>query len=404
MSRGPQVLYVCHRFPWITQSFTSREVALLRAHGVDVEVLAFKRPTGPLDEQSRSLLEITHVVPAPWTRAFLAVVARVAVRRPAGFLRLVALGLGSRYLSHTDARLRARGLLDVLRGAYAAGAFRGVSHFHAEFADNACTAAMAAAELSGRTFSFKSHSSFNPQALERKSEHASLVVLENEFDRRRYFARVPADRLFLNRGGVVLAESPPREDGGAALRVLCVGTLQEKKGQLVLVAALSQLAARGIEFSATLVGSGPLEGRIRAEVAAAGLEGRVRLQPYLPHDEVLALYAEHDVFALPCVVAANADRDGLPNVLIEAAAAGCVIVSTPVSGIPELVEDGASGLLVPERDPMALADALERLAADPALRDRLRRGARAVVSERFDLARNVAELAAQLRRLAAPPG
>lgn len=404
MSRVPQVLYVCHRFPWVTQSFTSREVALLRANGVEVEVLAFKRPTGPLDEQSRSLLEITHVVPPLWTRAFLAAVVRVAARRPVALLRLVGVGLGSRHLSHTSMRLRARGLLDVLRGAYAAGAFGGVRHFHAEFADNACTAAMAAAELAGRTFSFKSHSSFNPQALERKRERASLIVLENEFDRGKYFAHVPPHKLFLNRGGVVLAEAPAREDGGHTLRVLCVGTLQEKKGQQVLVAALSQLAVRGVEFSATLVGSGPLEGRIRAEVAAEGLQGRVRLEPYLPHDEVLALYAEHDVFALPCVVAADADRDGLPNVLIEAGSAGCVLVSTSVSGIPELIEDGTSGLLVPERDVTALADALERLSRDPALRDRLRRGARSVVSERFDLERNVAELAAQLRRLAATPG
>lgn len=392
--RAPRVLYVCHTFPWVTQSFTVREVALLRAHGLDVGVLAFRRPTGLMDAQAEALLDLTHYVAPLSSVRFLAAVLRSALRRPVAFGRLVAFGLSARYERRSSLGLRVRGVLDILRGAYAADAFPDVGHFHAEFADNACTAALAAAELRGCTFSFKSHSSFNPQGLDHKAERAAFIALENEFDCDFFFGDVrPRSKLFLNRGGVLIGDNDPQPVTPTdVLRILCVATLQEKKGQLYLVEAIRLLVERGIDCRCTLIGSGPLEHAIRSAVQAAGLEEVITIEPYLPHADVVALYAQHDVFALPCVVAANGDRDGLPNVLVEAAAAGCVVVSCAVSGIPELIEDDRSGLLVPERDARALADALERLADDD-LRRRLSAGGQQVVRERFDLARNVAELA-----------
>jgi colanic acid/amylovoran biosynthesis glycosyltransferase len=393
--RGPRVLYVCHTFPWVTQSFTVREVALLRAHSLDVGVLAFRRPTELLDAQAEALLELTHYVPRLSSGRFLAAVLRSALRRPAVFMRLVAFGLSARHERRSSLGLRLRGVLDVLRGAYAGEAFPDTAHFHAEFADNACTAALAAAELLGRTFSFKSHSSFNPQGLDQKAERAAFIALENEFDGDFFFADVrPRSKLFLNRGGAPIAnDESQRVSEGDVLRILCVGTLQEKKGQLYLVEAIRLLVERGVDCRCTLIGSGPLEEAIRSAVRAASLEDVITIEPYLPHADLVALYAQHDVFALPCVVAVNGDRDGLPNVLIEAAAAGCVLVSSAVSGISELIENDRSGLLVPERDAHTLADVLELVADDRNLRRRLRAGAFQVIRERFDLGRNVADLA-----------
>jgi colanic acid/amylovoran biosynthesis glycosyltransferase len=390
-----RILYVCHTFPWVTQSFTVREVALLRSRGVDVEVLAFHRPEGLMDEQATALLKITHFVPPALSRAFLLGVARAAIRRPKAFARLVAIGFGSSYLIDTTLRGRMRGIFDIMRGAFAAVALPAATQFHAELADNACTAAMAASELSGKPFTFKSHSSFNPQALGRKASGASFIALASEFDAGFFFPGVPPSKLFVNRGGVLQQEQRPARvvDTPDLLRVLSVGTLQEKKGQIVLIEALRILTQRDVPVTCTMVGSGPLEATIRKRLNAAGLRDAVSLTPYRPHAEVKKLYSEHDVFALPCVVAANGDRDGLPAVLIEAAAAGCIPVSCAVSGIPELVDDGKTGLLVPERDPAALADALERLARDAALRSLLRQGCLRIIRERFDLERNVADLA-----------
>ena len=402
---APRLLYLCHTFPWVTQSFTVREVALLRENGLEVEVLAFHRPGDLMDAQAQALLPITHFVPPVLSAAFMRPVLKSVAARPLAFARLLSVGLGSSYRVHTTLAGRARGALDVLRGAYAVGSFPGVRHFHAEFADNACTAAMAAAELANTGFSFKSHSSFNPQALDRKARRATFIALENEFDASFFFADVkPPSKLFLNRGGVVGDVSGPTRDAPGPIRLLCIGTLQEKKGQRVLVEALRLLVQRGVQFECTIVGSGPLEQDLREAVAAGGLTDAVELVGYRPHAETLELYAQHDVFVLPCVVAANQDRDGLPNVLIEAAAAGCVVVSTAVSGIPELIEHGRSGLLVPERDAAALADALESLAADPLLRERLRQGGFDVLRERFDLERNAAALARKFAEVSSAPG
>lgn len=394
------LVYVCQMFPWVTQAFTVREVRLLREEGLDLEVASFRRPADALmDAGARELAAATTFLPSPATLEAWLPLLRALGRRPLRSVRLLLEAVLSRGLVRTTARLRARGVLAVARGAWLAERFSDARLFHAEFADEAAGAAMAAAALAGVRFSFKSHSSFNPQQLGRKARRAAFVAVENAFDRDHYFAELPDERVLVNRGGVLLdgpPPDPPRVESGE-LRILSVGTLQEKKGHRHLVAALRLLRERSVGFRCLVVGSGPLERELREAIDASGLSELVTLEPYRPHAELLRLYAEHDVFALPCVVTPDGDRDGIPNVLVEAAAAGCALVSTPVSGIPELVEDAASGLLVPERDEQALAHALERLAEDPELRRTLVAGADAILRERFDLRQNVTELAERFR-------
>jgi glycosyltransferase involved in cell wall biosynthesis len=393
-----RLVYVCQTFPWLTQTFTVREVRLLREEGVDVHVASFRRPPAELmDATTRELLEVTSFLPAPGTLAAFAPLARAIRSQPRRVGRLLWYALQARGLVQTSLRLRLRSVLAVARGAWIAEHFSSAQLFHAEFADEAATAAMAAAELTDAQFSFKSHSSYNPQQLERKMDRAAFIAVENEFDRNYYFAWAPDARILVNRSGIVVgpAGAEPRAEPGDELCILSVGTLQEKKGHRYLLGALKLLQQRGVPFRCLIVGSGPLERELRA--IARELGDRVTIDPYRPHGEVLALYRQYEILALPCVVTDDGDRDGLPNVLIEAAAAGCVLVSSPVSAIPELIEDGVSGLLVPERDEVALADALERLAGDSVLRGRLVAGAERIVRERFDLRRNVAELADRFR-------
>ncbi len=396
VANGNRVVYVCQTFPWVTQSFTVREVSALLDEGVDVRVVSFRRPDESLiDVAARRLVPLTTYLPAPQDSVLLAPFVRMLRRNPRTLLREAHVGVRSPGLVTTTPAMRMRALLAVIRAAWIAEHCPDAGIFHAEFPDEAATAAMVAAELSGRPFSFKSHASFNPTQLARKARKAAFVATESEFTRTRYFGDLPDDRVLVNRGGVTLGARVRRHTSAGPLRILCVGTLQEKKGQLHLVGALRRLRERGVPFSCLFLGNGPLERRLVEQVAADGLETEVIFRSYLPHDQVERLYTEHDVVVAPAVVASDGDRDGLPAVLIEAAAAGCALVSTAVSGIPELVEDGTSGLVVPQRDEDALADALARLAADPALRQRLGAGARAIVGERFDLRWNVAELAAR---------
>ena len=178
------------------------------------------------------------------------------------------------------------------------------------------------------------------------------------------------------------AERPPR--------IAAVGRLVEKKGFMDLVEACAILRDRGLAFCCEIVGTGPLEPALQAQVQRLGLQGRVQLLGPRPRSEVIEHMRGAAVLAAPCVVAADGDRDGLPTVLLEAMALGTPCVSTEVTGIPELLLPSEAGLAVPEHDPPALAAALERLLADADLRVRLARHARRRVEAEFDIRRTAA--------------
>jgi glycosyltransferase involved in cell wall biosynthesis len=162
-----------------------------------------------------------------------------------------------------------------------------------------------------------------------------------------------------------------------------VGRLREKKGFATLIEACARLAKQGVGFACEIVGYGPDAARLQASIDAHGLSRHVRLLGKLTHEQLIQRYQAASVFALPCQIAADGDRDGIPNVLLEAMATELPVVSTDVSGIPEVVTHGRTGLIVPPQDAPALAEALAELLADRGLRMRLGRAARATVVKRF---------------------
>jgi glycosyltransferase involved in cell wall biosynthesis len=149
------------------------------------------------------------------------------------------------------------------------------------------------------------------------------------------------------------------------------------------------------------VGDGPQRDELRSLIGHLDLADRVILTGPQPFPEVVRRYRQASVFVLPCIVTDEGDRDGIPNVILEAMASGLPVVSTPVSGIPEVVRDGETGLVVPERDPAAIADAVQRLAGEPALASAIATRASELVRAEFDLERNVGRLLEQFRAVAA---
>jgi len=150
-------------------------------------------------------------------------------------------------------------------------------------------------------------------------------------------------------------------------------------------------------FRCEIYGGGPMREELERMVCAAGLEPRTWFHGARPQDEIVAAYARASVFALAPVVLSDGDRDGIPNVLVEAMASGAPVVSTRISGIPELIEDGTNGILVEPGDVAALAEAITRLLFDPQLASRLGAAGRRTVEREFDLvvnSRRVAELLA----------
>jgi len=165
-----------------------------------------------------------------------------------------------------------------------------------------------------------------------------------------------------------------------------------------LIAAADILRSRGRCFQVEIIGEGPLRQSLETQIKQLDLSGHVKLVGSQPHDSVCRAYERASVFALPCVVAADGDRDGIPNVLPEAMACGVPVVATPVSGIPEMIESEQQGLLVLPNNPANLADALERLLTQPELCGRLARAARYRVVNHFSLERGATRLLALFQR------
>jgi glycosyltransferase involved in cell wall biosynthesis len=179
------------------------------------------------------------------------------------------------------------------------------------------------------------------------------------------------DRFAAGPGGAGAEES--RRDGSDPanpVRLLSVGRAVEKKGYDILLSALAALPA-GLNWHLTHIGGGPLRPALESQARELGLAARIGWQGAQAQAEVLACYRGADLFVLASRIAGDGDRDGLPNVLMEAQSQGLACLSTRIAAIPELITDGETGVLVPADDPPALTAALARLIADPDKRHRL---------------------------------
>jgi len=281
---------------------------------------------------------------------------------------------------------------------------------HAQFASVTATVAWMLAELVGLSLSISCHArdiwtseaSLLPEKL-RESEFVT-VCTQAGYDRLQgAYPLAVGPKLHLVRHGVDVTEFHPsaRQPQEPPL-VLAVGRLVEKKGFDVLLRAAAELRERRLEFGLSIAGEGPLRPRLEAMVADLGLAGTVALEGALPMEEVRALYGRAAVFVAPSVVAGDGDRDGLPNVLLEAGAMGLPIVAAATSAIPELIVDGETGLLVEPRNVSQLADRIAQVLADPALAASLGTAARAAVAAAYVLDRNAALLEALFRQVASP--
>ncbi len=277
---------------------------------------------------------------------------------------------------------------------------RGITHVHAHFGSVATTVARLAARLADVPYSFTAHAKdifheeVDDEDLRRKLEDAAAVVTVSDFNldhlRSTYGAAAQGVRRVYN--GLDLARFPYADPGERPPVVAAVGRLVEKKGFDDLLDAVALLVRDDVPVRLDLVGTGPCEQELAAQVQRLGLAGHVRMLGALPQGRVREVVQAAAVFAAPCVVASDGNRDGLPTVLLEAMALGTPSIGTPVTGIPEVLRDGETGLLVPQRDPAALAAALRSVLADGGLRRRLAVSARALVEQEFDVHRQAAQL------------
>lgn len=414
-----EIAYVLKGFPRLSETFIASEIYRLEQQGMPLRLFVI-RPTEekvrhPMVDRIQATPEylpsagsVSNIPVSHWLALygsiFFPTLRRVAAHYPLGVSYAASFAFGQAVRARQTLRSWPQKI--YLKEFFQAVALAErlihvprVRHLHAHFCHSATTVTWLASMITGLPFSFTAHAkdiydeSLNPAGLlRRKLDAAQFVVTcteANHHHLRRLGSSTPIHRIY---HGVnvdfsrllanQMIESPFTVKSS---RILGVGRVVAKKGFDTFVEACGLLHRRALSFSGVIAGEDGEHGTIvRQRIADLGLSEYFRFTGPLGQDQLYQEYRQASVFCLPCRVLDNGDRDGIPNVLMEAMACGLPVVTTNVSGIPELVTHKVNGLLVPPDDPIALAEALDRLHNDPMLAPRLGRAARATVQNHFD--------------------
>lgn len=384
MRRQSSILYLASRLPSRSETFVYREVIALRNLGIKVVTASVRAPETGLGDDELERMALSSMVVYKGAPAvfgdFCAEIARDASRTLRTVFRAIHDSLHRYGLS--PARL-AKTLVHAVSGISLARRLRGsgVRRIHAHMAHVPTSIAMYASMHGRIPFSFTGHGADlfrDALLLERKLARASHVVCISEWHRG-FYSRVyqrPVGDYPLVRCGVDFRNwavagagtgAPPAR-GQPIPMILSVARLVPKKGVHVLVRALARMRDRSVAFRAVVAGDGAELQNLKTLALGCGVAGCIEWTGAIDHSKVAGLIRESTVFALPCVIAKDGDRDGIPVALMEAMAAGVPCVSTDFPAIRELIEDGVSGRLVPPEDPVALAQAISDFINDPSLR------------------------------------
>lgn len=402
-----RVAYLVNQYPRNSHSFIRREIRAVEAQGVEVLRFSIRPLAEELStEEDRQELKRTEILLSGGGLRLLGAALGAVVTRPAKLARALALAirLGRRsdrgVLRHLAYLAEACLLLGRVRAA-------GVAHVHAHFGTNSATVALLCRVLGGPPFSFTVH---GPEEFDRpeslglgvKAHHAAFVVAVSSFGRAqlcRWTATEDWAKLRVVHCGVDGAFlRAPRTPVPAAPRLVCVARLGEQKGHPVLLEAAERLAAEEPAFELVLAGDGPLRAQIEARVRSAGLQGRVRVTGWASGDQVRDEILASRALVLPSFA------EGLPVVLMEALALGRPVVTTAIAGIPELVQDGVTGWLVPAGSSEDLAVAMRAvLRAAPAELEAMGAAGAKRVAARHDADTEAGRLVLLFREAAGAP-
>lgn len=400
-----RIAYLCNRYPAVSLAFILREVRALRRLGVDVQTFAIRRafPDHLLSAADREEYARTFAVLPPDLGGLARAHLTAAGLHPLRYLGTLGLAL----------RLRPRGL----RGAvwqvfYFAEAMviwrecarRGITHIHAQFANVATDVALLASHFGGGgdgdwSWSFTLHGpvefyDISQSRLPEKLRRARFVACISDFARSQAMAFLDPEqwhKLHVVHCGVDPDVFRPALPPGGSVRdgelhVLNVGRLIDLKGQALLLEALVAVRERGVRARLTIVGDGPTRPALEALAARLGISAHVTFAGAVGQDEIARFYADADIFCLPSFA------EGIPVVLMEAMAMEIPVIATRIAGIPELVGDGLSGLVVAPGRSDRIAEALQTLAEDADLRRAMGEAGRAKVIAEFDVARSAGQL------------
>jgi len=401
-------LYLWH-FPLLSQTFVQREIEALKRAGLAVLVIADdKENTAQLSESVLALRRETRYLLPIDANAWHRYRKQFLRKHPLRYLNLLLYVVFHRYGASKAFR---DDLAVFQRAVVLAGVLKeeGITHLHAPWSDRCAFIGLVAARLLGVTYSVQArahdlHRRQHQYALREKFTHASFIITNSEYNNayiQTLLRRRDRRKVHTVYEGIDLEQFQPgqkNENHGHGLTLLSVARLIEEKGLVVLLKACKILQERGCLFHCHIIGGPEFPTytdyylTLKKLHKVLGLQDCVTFLGALPFAEVMRHYRTADIFVLPCVVAKDGGRDVSPNSLIEAMAMELPVISTTISALPEIVEDGVSGLLFPSHDAPALAEAVVRLAGDSSLRRRLGKHAREKVDRQFNIANNFGQL------------
>ena len=390
----------------IGQPWVATELQVMQRYRIPWVLHAMRASGRPLfeSERVRSFARSTKVLyPISSTRLLLAaLVAPFLFRR-----QFCSALLNALFGKRESLRARIAGIAHFFVACHWARTLRDqeISHIHSQWIHSCGTIGMYGAWLLNVPFSFTGHAVdlFRDRAaLEDKIRRAAFIVCISTFHREFYLSHgARPEQLILAYCGVDVSHFQPKGRqvrAGEPVRILSSGRLVEKKGFRYLIEACRLLSNRGEQYECTIAGSGPLEETLREQVFELGLSDRITVTGKPITQETLPEFMRSgDIYCLPCVWASDGDVDGLPQMLMEAMACGLPVISTPVTGTPDLVIDGETGLLVQSKNAEQLADALYTLLRDRELRQRLAHQGRAFVTEQFNIKTSLDALVGKFR-------
>jgi colanic acid/amylovoran biosynthesis glycosyltransferase len=389
-SSGLRIGYMTGQYPRATDTFIQREVAALRGRGVFVQTFSIRKPAskenvGP--EQQAEGASTFYVLPARFSAALRAHF-RLLLGKPRRYLLSLKTALTVRPAGLKALVWQAAYFVEAGVVADRVAALQ-LAHLHNHFSNSSCSVAMLAAQLGGFTFSFTMHGPaefYEPKywRIDEKIRRALFVACISNFCRSQ--AMVFAPRAFWEKLHIVHCGVNPADfDSGSdrtdaqAMRLLFVGRLAGVKGLPILLDAVARLRQSHPRLKLTVAGDGPDGEMLKDQSKRLGIEANVDFVGYQSQQQVRELLFNTDVFVMASFA------EGVPVVLMEAMAARVPVVATQIAGVPELVENGVSGLLVPPGDAVALASKIDRLLHDKELRAELGRAGREKVSRDFNL-------------------
>jgi glycosyltransferase involved in cell wall biosynthesis len=385
--------YLFERFPSFGQTFCYREVAELDRQDIAPPIFSIRNPRDepPQDWDTRIVERVQYL---PEEQELLEDVRRASKKRK----------LNPEIVAALDEWGRRTDFLRLYQAVYVGLRLRemGIDHVHAHFAGMAARTAFWINKFFSITFSFTAHANdiFTPRnfeiGLDKLVDAARAIVTETDYAAQFLRERFPhrADRVHRIYNGLDLGEFDRAHFLSAQPLIVAVGRLIPKKGFSDLIRACSLLAERGKSFQCEIIGEGPLEDELRAEIERLGLQDRVTLSGAKPQSQIRRCLSTANVFVLASVIDAKGGMDNLPTVIMEAMATGLPVISTNIGGIPEMVVEHKTGFLVQPSDVESMADAIQKVTSDRSFAARLGQSGYQRARALFSVEKNVRELCA----------